>query len=271
MQQLIDTTKKVICDSEHLPFSVYHSFKEQHMLNVPVIKPLFIAVLSGNKELGAEGELLCPAANFVFLSNTPTISMRNIPSDSEYYALLIEFDYADFDCLEHRTSRENTYFQGEIKPRLEFTLQQFIEWSALSSPELWHIRRKEILQVIASLGFEQVRSIMKPPTLSHKIHTILSSDLANDMDASAIASILAMSESTLRRKLSAEGDRFQDIKDRAKLGQGLHLVQTSVHSIGHIAALCGYASQSRFTDKFKQLFNVTPTDLRKTKMSGSGE
>jgi len=114
MQQLIDTTKKVICDSEHLPFSVYRSFKEQHMLNVPVIKPLFIAVLSGNKELGAEGELLCPAANFVFLSNTPTISMRNILSDSEYYALLIEFDYADFDCLEHRTSRGNTYFKGKL-------------------------------------------------------------------------------------------------------------------------------------------------------------
>ena len=271
MQTLIDTAKKVICDNRSLPFSVYRSLNEQDMLNVPIIKPLLIAVLSGNKELGAEGELLCPSGNFVFLSNTPTIAVRNIPSDSEYFALLIEFDYSDFECLEHRSFETNTYFQGAIKPELEFTLQQFIEWSAFSSPELWHIRRKEILQVIASLGFEEVRSIMKPPTLSHKIHTIISSDLANDLDAVAISSMLAISESTLRRKLSAEGDKFQDIKDRAKLGHGLHLVQTSVHSIGHIAALCGYSSQSRFTDKFKQLFTITPTELRKTKMSGSGE
>ncbi|MEM7208881.1 MAG: AraC family transcriptional regulator [Pseudomonadota bacterium] len=271
MQKLIDTAKKVARDNGSLPFSVYCSLKEQRMLNVPVIKPLLIAVLSGNKSLGADDELLCPAGSFVFLSNTPTIAMRNIPSDSEYFALLIEFDYSDFECLEHRSYETTTYFQGAIKSRLIFTLQQFVEWSAFSSPELWHIRRKEILQVIASLGFEQVGSVMKPPTLSHKIHTIISSDLASDLDAGVISSMLAMSESTLRRKLSAEGDKFQDIKDRVKLGHGLHLVQTSVHSIGHIAAVCGYSSQSRFTDKFKQLFNITPTELRKTKMIGSSE
>jgi AraC-like DNA-binding protein len=197
--------------------------------------------------------------------------MRNIPNDSEYFAILIEFDYADFECLERTNVSSSSYFQGAIDPSLEFTLQQFIEWSALSSADMWHIRRQEILQLIASLGFEQVRSIMKPPTLSHKIHTIISSDLSNDIDAGAISSMLAMSESTMRRKLSAEGDRFQDIKDRAKLGHGLHLVQTSSDSIGYIAEQCGYSSQSRFTDKFKQLFDITPSDLRKTKLIESGE
>ena len=271
MQILIDLAKKALCGNRILPFSVYRSIKEQHMLNVPVIKPLLIVVLSGSKKLGLEGELLCPSGSFVFLSNKPTIAMRNIPSDSEYFALLIEFEYSDFECLEYRNSETNTYFQGTIEPTLEYTLKQFIEWSEFAAPQLWHIRRKEILQVMETLGFEQVRSIMKPPTLSHKIFTIITSDLANDLDAGAISSMLAMSESTLRRKLSAEGDKFQDIKDRAKLGYGLHLVQTSANSIGRIAELCGYSSQSRFTDKFKQLFNITPTELRKTRMNGSGE
>lgn len=271
MQMLIDLAKKALSENRNLPFSVYRSIKEQHMLNVPVIKPLLIVVLSGSKELGFEGELLCPPGSFVFLSNKPTIAMRNIPSNSEYFALLIEFEYSDFECIEHRSSETNTYFQGVLEPTLECTLKQFIEWSELAPPQLWHIRRKEILQVMRSLGFEQVRSIMKPPTLSHKIYTIIASDLTNDLDAGVISSMLAMSESTLRRKLSAEGDRFQDIKDRAKLGYGLHLVQTSTNSIGRIAALCGYSSQSRFTDKFKRLFNVTPTELRKTRMNGSGE
>ena len=271
MQKLIDTAKTVLRDNSRLPFSVYSSLKEQHMLNVPVIKPLLILVLSGNKVLGSEDELLCPAGSFVFLSNTPTIAMRNIPNDSEYFAVLIEFDYADFECLERTNVSSSSYFQGAIDLSLEFTLQQFIEWSAFSSADMWHIRRQEILQLIASLGFEQVRSIMKPPTLSHKIHSIISSDLSNDIDAGVISSMLAMSESTMRRKLSVEGDRFQDIKDRAKLGHGLHLVQTSSDSIGYIAEQCGYSSQSRFTDKFKQLFDITPSDLRKTKLIESGE
>lgn len=271
IQMLIDIAKKAVCNNRKLPFSVYCSIKEQHMLNVPVIKPLLIFVLSGSKSLGPEDELICPAGSFVFLSNKPDVAMRNIPGDSEYFALLIEFEYSDFECLEHRSYETNTYFKGEMEPTLEYTLRQFVEWSEFAPVELWHVRRKEILQVMCSLGFEQVRSIMKPPTLSHKIHTIITSDLASDLDAGSISSMLAMSESTLRRKLSAEGDRFQDIKDRAKLGHGLHLIQTSSKSIGRIAEICGYSSQSRFTNKFKQLFNITPTELRKTRMIGSGE
>lgn len=271
MQKLIETARNTLNEDRRLPFSVYHSLKEQYMLNVPVIKPLLIVVLSGNKQLGEEGDVLCPSGSFVFLSNNPAVTMRNIPDDSDYFALLIEFEYSDFECLEYNDSKTNVYFQGEIEPRLEFTLQQFIEWSVLSPPELWHIRRKEILQVIASLGFEHVRSIMEPPTLSHKIHTIINADLAKDLDAGAISTMLAMSESTMRRKLRAEGKSFQQIKNSAKLGYGLHLVQTSLHSIGHIAELCGYSSQSRFSDKFKQLFNITPSELRKTKLSGSGK
>lgn len=271
MQALIDIAREAVSENRLLPFSVYCSVKEQRMLNVPIIKPLLIVVLAGNKELGFDKTLNCPSGSFVFLSNAPTVAMRNIPTGAEYFALLIEFDYADFACLEYRENHTHLYLQGNVEPRLELTLKQFIEWSRVSPPELWYIRRQEILQILVSLGFDAVQTFMQPPTLSHKVHTLISADLANDLDASHVSSMLAMSESTLRRKLNAEGDSFQQIKDRAKLGHGLHLVQTSSHSISYIAALCGYTSQSRFTDKFKQLFNITPSELRKTKMSETGE
>jgi AraC-like DNA-binding protein len=51
-----------------------------------------------------------------------------------------------------------------------------------------------------------------------------------------------------------------------KLGLGLHLLQTTLHSIVLIAEKCGYQSQSRFTDRFKGRFGLTPSELRKTKM-----
>lgn len=271
MQKLIETIRCVMKERDVLPFSVYCSSKEQRMLNVPVIKPLLIFVLSGHKELGSMGEIICPSGSFVFLSNTPKITMRNIPDDVEYFALLIEFDYSDFDCLKYRKSSTNTYIQGSIEQRLEHTLHQFIEWSAFSPPEMWHLRRQEILHLLISLGFDKVGAIMEPPTLSHKVHTIITDNIASDLGVDALASMLAMSESTLRRKLSAEGASFQAIKDRAKLGYGLHLVQTSFEPIGLIAEKCGYSSQSRFTDKFKQLFDITPSALRKTRLTDSGE
>jgi len=192
--------------------------------------------------------------------------MRNIPADNEYFALLIEFDDKDFDCLAHQAHNTKLHFQGDIETTLESTLRQFVEWSAFSPPDLWHIRRQEILLTLFHLGYQQACGAMKSSSVSHRLHTLISQDTAANLGASQLASILAMSESTLRRKLRDEGTSVQSIKENARLGHGLHLVQSSHSLIGLISEQCGYSSQSRFTEKFKQLFGVTPSELRKTKL-----
>ena len=235
------------------------------------MKPLLIFVLCGRKKLGETDPITCPAGSFVFLSNSPSINMRNIPDDEAYFALLIEFDAADFDCLAKRKLRTDKYFQGRIDMAMQRTLLQFVEWSSFSPPEIWALRRQEILQLLWLQGYEQVAAMMEPPTLSHKLHSIVSANLADDLDAETLSSMLAMSESTMRRKLNAEGGSLQAIKDRVRLGHSLHLIQTSSEPIGLIAEQCGYQSHSRFTDKFKQRFGITPTALRKTRLLDSGQ
>lgn len=249
-----------------LPFSLYSSVSEQRIVNVPIIKPMLICVLDGSKKLGSQGEVDCPSGSFVILSNHPSITMRNIPGDAEYQALIVEFDYEDFNCLPPKRTRTAPFVQGWIGTAFQQTLLQFVEWSAFAPPALWPMRRQEILQLLYHLGYQQVSAVIEPPSLSHRLHGVISGDIANDVNADILASQLAMSESTLRRKLAAEGTTLQAIKDRARLGFGLHLVQTTFDPIGRVAEKCGYQSQSRFTDKFKQLFGVTPTELRKTRM-----
>lgn len=266
MEDLILKAKAMQEAGEALPFSVYASVKEQRIVNVPIIKPLLICVLDGRKRLGGHGEIECPAGGFVMLSNRPSINMRNIPGDAEYLALLVEFDYDDFNCLPPRPGRTEPFVQGAISGVLRQTLVQFVEWSAFAPQAMWPARRREILQLLYHLGHEQVGALVEPPSLSHKLHGIISASIADDLGADALASRLALSESTLRRKLTAEGTSLQAIKDRARLGYGLHLVQTSQDPIGRVAERCGYQSQSRFTDKFKQFFGVTPSELRKTRM-----
>lgn len=56
-------------EKRELPFAVYTSIKEQHLLNVPIAKPLLIVVLSGNKQLGINNEIICDSGNVIFLSN----------------------------------------------------------------------------------------------------------------------------------------------------------------------------------------------------------
>jgi AraC-like DNA-binding protein len=266
MKDLILTARRMQEAGEALPFSVYSSVKEQKIVNVPIIKPMLICVLGGSKKLGGQGEVDCPTGSFVILPNHPGITMRNIPGDAEYLALIVEFGYDDFDCLPPRTTKTAPFVQGEIGAVLKKTLQQFVDWSAFAPPSMWAGRRREILQLVYHLGYQQVNAVVEPPSLSHRLHGIISVDVSVDLHADVLASRLALSESTLRRKLAAEGTTLQAIKDRARLGHGLHLVQTTFESIGRVAERCGYQSQSRFTDKFKQFFGVTPSELRKTRM-----
>jgi AraC-like DNA-binding protein len=266
MDKLINEIRSIVKINKSLPFAVYSSFKEQRLLNVPIAKPLFIAVLSGEKELGNTSEVVCKAGEFIFLSDSSAINMRNIPKDKEYFALLIEFEYQDFEGLESISQKKLPFCLGQITPLLEKCLHQFVEWSAVS-PQAFHVtRRKEILQLLHHMGHSDILSLVSNKIIGHQLHNIINGKLNEELSLTYLCEKLAMSESTLRRKLKAEGTSVQTIKDRARLGQGLHLLQTTNDAISLIAEKCGYLSPSRFTDRFKVRFGLTPSELRKTKM-----
>ncbi|MFT5705935.1 MAG: AraC-like DNA-binding protein [Oceanospirillaceae bacterium] len=267
MESLLSTIKNTLNEKRELPFSVYASIKEQKLLNVPIAKPLLIVVLNGDKELGKENELTCHRGDFIFLSDSPAINMRNIPKDKEYFALLIEFDYQDFNGLQVSTSNSKDYFIGKATPELERCLQQFVESALWAPPQVLSLRKREIIELLCYMGHREILSLIANPKTKDRLHEMYIKQGFHELTTQSICERLAMSESTLRRKLKSEGTSVQEIKDQARLGLGLHLLQTTRHSIGLIADKCGYQSQSRFTDRFKGRFGLTPSELRKTKMT----
>jgi AraC-like DNA-binding protein len=266
MENLLSTIKNTLNEKRELPFSVYTSFKKQNILNVPIVKPLLIIVLNGDKELGKNHELVCHAGDFIFLSNSPAINMRNIPKDKEYFALLIEFDYHDFDGIHVSAPSTQDYCIGKVTPSLEQCLMQFVESSLWAPSQLWPNRRREIIALLCHMGHKQILSMAGSPKIGHRLSEMFSANCFKQLTIEHICDQLAMSESTLRRKLKTEGTSLQEIKDQSRLGLGLHLLQTTHHSISLIADKCGYQSQSRFTNRFKGRFGLTPSELRKTKM-----
>lgn len=267
MVSLLSTIKKTLNEKHELPFSVYSSIKEQSLLNVPIVKPLLIVVLSGNKVLGRDNELTCHAGEFIFLSDSPAINMRNIPNAQEYFALLIEFDYQDFDGFQTSGFNNKHYCIGKTTSLLESCLQQFVESSQWAPKQLWSLRKREIIELLCFMGHKEILSMVGQQKIGHRLHDLFCEQRFNELSMAHICNQLAMSESTLRRKLKFEGTSLQEIKDQARLGLGLHLLQTTHHSIGSISQECGYQSQSRFTDRFKGLFGLTPSELRKTKLA----
>ena len=256
---------------DNLPFAIYSAVHEQQLLNVPISQPLLIFVLGGCKSLQAKEQTLCKAGEFIFLGSSPNINMRNIPDGQHYYALLIEFESSDFDDLPSRSKPPLEFTRGAISQSLATALQQFIEWSQCAPPALWASRRREILHLLMHLGHTDVARLAGNQTVSQQVHKLISKNLSADISAEIIASALAMSEATLRRKLNAENVSLQQLKDQARLGYGLHLLQTTEWPIIQIAEHCGYQSQSRFSSRFKQRFGLTPSALRQTRMLEKGE
>lgn len=267
MANLLNTIRSTLNEKGEQPFTVYTSIKEQKLLNVPIAKPLLIVVLNGNKELGVDNELICQSGEFIFLSDSPAINMRNIPKDKEYFALLIEFDYQDFDGLQVNTSNKREHYIGKTTPTLEKCLQQFVEISQWAPKQLWSSRKREIISLLCHIGHSDILSLLASPQIKDRLHELLVEQGGHELTIEHICEQLAMSESTLRRKLKLEGTSVQEIKDRSRLGLALHLLQTTRHPIGVIADKCGYQSQSRFTERFKKRFGLTPSELRKTKMT----
>lgn len=268
MQNLIKTIKQALVEERLLPFSVYSSVKEQRLLNVPIVNPLFIAVLDGDKVLGKDREVVCHAGDFIFLSDSPAINMRNIPKDNEYFAgISIE----DVDNSEKKQLLSRGFSVGVISLELEKCLQQFVEWSLYSPSTMWPLRKKELLLLLCHMGHPDILAMAASHNLGQKVSAMLNAQPSLDVSLPTLCQQLGMSESTLRRKLNAEGTTVQAIKDQVKLGFGLHLLQTTKHSIVFIAEQCGYQSQSRFTSRFKGRFGLTPSELRKTKLTDQGE
>lgn len=264
MNNLIDIAKKTFKKQSHLPFSIYSSHQEQIITNVPIIKPLLIFILNGEKQLGKSKPIECRSGTFVFLPNSLRVDMRNIPHQEQYFAVLIDFEHEDFAELPTESVPRAEYIQGDINSVITTALLQYIEFSSLAPAKVMKYRKRELLEILYHVGYTEVSNISETLGLSEKVHSMISNDLTFEWPVDLIASNLFMSASTLRRRLKNEGENIQDIRNRARLGHGLHLLQTTQFNIANIAEQCGYQSQSRFTEQFKILFGMTPREIRKS-------
>lgn len=77
-----------------------------------------------------------------------------------------------------------------------------------------------------------------------------------------VASRLAMSPRTLRRKLGAEGERFQDLLDAERRRVAEDYLLNSELNIQQIAEQCDFSDAQNFSQAFKRWTGVSPTAYR---------
>lgn len=104
--------------------------------------------------------------------------------------------------------------------------------------------------------------VEKPGTLGEKVAHILAEDLSQIPTVERIARQLHMSAATFNRKLKAEDNSFQQIKDQVRFQRAKELL-TEQQSLDAIAAQLGYSDASNFTKAFKNWAGQSPTQFRK--------
>jgi AraC-like DNA-binding protein len=85
---------------------------------------------------------------------------------------------------------------------------------------------------------------------------------SGDMGMETVASALAMSVPTLRRRLEDEGTTFTDLVDEVRRDLAERYLRDSARSISEIASLLGFAHAPAFHKAFRRWNGVTPTAHR---------
>lgn len=96
-----------------------------------------------------------------------------------------------------------------------------------------------------------------------RVRDIVRRNLGEMPELNDVATVLEVHPQTLRRRLSAEGGTFKEIKNQVRRDTALHFLGKQGVSIEEIAYRAGFSESSAFIRAFKGWTGVTPYTYRK--------
>ncbi|WP_371194390.1 AraC family transcriptional regulator [Glaciecola sp. SC05] len=101
--------------------------------------------------------------------------------------------------------------------------------------------------------------------VSERVQEVLLQSGTEFPNSGQVAKQLHMSESTLQRRLAAEGHKFQALLDQLRNSLAHEYLTGTQLSINEIAALLGFSDAANFRRAFKRWNNRTPIAVRSSK------
>ncbi len=110
---------------------------------------------------------------------------------------------------------------------------------------------------------QELAKIADEANLGRRVRLAVSQLLSEGVPSvSLIASNLGMGARTLQRRLSDQGESFQNLVDQARRELAQQLLHETDYSLAEVAFLTGFAEQSGFTRAFKRWSGQTPRSYR---------
>ena len=268
--------------SDSLPscLRLYRCFKKQELRSLPFYNPVMILVLDGHKEvkIGERDFFIRPGELFLVPSET-TLWMGNCPNERQYLGLAFSFTDKAIKHFRLVYGAEQKSWDLSTKwhtPSTDDVIVALRQWLSLgkslaNNPQLIRHKQVELLLLLAQAGLSGNILMGQHPSWCQRVSKLLMLNPSHDWVLQDVCKELAVSEASLRRRLKEEQTGFREILEGTRLLCGLSLLLETMWPIGQVADAVGYQSQSRFGERFKRRFGMTPSELRATRVKDCGE
>lgn len=249
-----------------IKLSVRH---RQYIAAVPFPQFTLILVQAGSKRVAGNGmpRINADAGSLLAIASGSVLTLENLPpAQGRYEALCIEIETGLARTVASEMAPIDSASPVHCVPRPRAFLDEALGRLAqgLGDESLpAAVLTARVAEVIAGLEAEGVPVwSMCRPSLAERVRRCLAADLADPPSPVAVARELHLSAPTLRRHLATEKTSYSELLSDLRLSAGLAWIQGGDTPIAQIAERCGYASASRFAERFRARFGVTPSALR---------
>lgn len=197
------------------------------------------------------------------------------PRTNRYLGLAIRFDAETMSLFRDLYGRQ--FDDWDLTPRWHAkgsakviaATASWISWIRRFSTDQAQVRHRmvELMLLFADQGVAGNLILKLHHSWKHRLKQLFLLDPARPWRMKEACQRLAVSESTLRRHLREEDIGFRELLEEVRLEHGMGLVMSTDMLITQISLACGYQSQSRFGERFKLRFSMSPIELRNSRKS----
>ncbi|MBC3863503.1 helix-turn-helix transcriptional regulator [Undibacterium jejuense] len=258
-----------------IDLTVVKANKRHSLRQVSSILPALCLVKHGTKQVIWDEQFLdIESQQLLLFPAGMKFTVSNIPDKDLYLAEMVSVPpqlisrfrqrYGDQLLITKRQPLENN-LRCKVDTHTTEAWRQLMASIAAQAPDSLQEHYLEGVLLALSLNNDLSPIIsIRADTLCERIQHLIALRPAYEWSTTKIAQQLHIGESTLRRRLQAEGKKFGQILLEVRFGQALNLLQTTSKAIGEIAIETGYASASRFSHRFRSHYGITPSELRKS-------
>ena len=260
---------------------VFHCRRPQALRDVPIHQPTAVLVISGRKTmtLGSRRVEVAPG-ELLLLPGGATVGIGNQPGQrDDYLALAIGFSDQTLELFSRSYGSQTQPTSGAAPwsapapAALVAAVSQWLDWCRQHpiDPLVACHRQVEILLLLARAGVANNLLLDRSGHWRERVAKLLALDPGRDWNAAEVSQRLAVGESTLRRYLQQEQTSFREILEETRMVTALSLLQETSWPVGQVAEAVGYLSHSRFSDRFRRRFGLSPAELKRSRESESDQ